>query len=121
MRGINLSETKEYYSDDDKSAIKTKWTYGAIDSEIYSMLGDGSRNPIRIAFDAVRFGLKNFENFKDAQGNEVAFSTISITIGTTTYKIVSPNIMKIIPPQLINDLGEEILKMSRLNEEEIKN
>ncbi len=120
IKGISLAETKEYISQYDKDEPKTKFIIGPLDSEIFDLLGE-DKNPLRLMSDAVRFGLKGFENFKDGNGNVVKFDTISRAVGPYNYKVVSDSIMKIIPPQVKTELGMEILKISRLNEEEIKN
>lgn len=120
IKGISLAETKEYISQYDKDEPKTKFIIGPLDSEIFDLLGE-DKNPLRLMSDAVRFGLKGFENFKDGNGNVVKFDTISRAVGSYNYKVVSDSIMKIIPPQVKTELGMEILKISRLNEEEIKN
>jgi len=120
IKGISLNETKDFVSQYDKSEPKTIWKIGALDSEIFDLLGE-DKNPLRLMSDAVRFGLKNFENFKDANDNLIKFDTVSRAVGPYNYKVVSDSIMKIIPPQVKSELGAEILKLSKLNEEEIKN
>jgi len=120
IKGISLGETRDFISQYDKDEPKTTWKLGALDSEIFDLLGE-DKNPLRLMSDAVRFGLKGFENFKDGNGNIIKFDTISRAVGPYNYKVVSDSIMKIIPPQVKTELGTEILKMSKLNEEEVKN
>ena len=120
IKGISLSETRDFISQYDKDEPKTIWKLGALDSEIFDLLGE-DKNPLRLMSDAVRFGLKGVENFKDGNGNAVKFDTISRAVGPYNYKVVSDSIMKIIPPQVKTELGTEILKMSKLNEDEVKN
>ncbi len=120
IKGISLSETKDIISEYDKNEPKTIWKVGPLDSEIFDLLGE-DKNPLRLMSDAVRFGLKGFENFKDSNDNVIKFDTVSYAVGPYNYKVVANNIMKIIPPQLKTELGREILKMSKLNEEEVKN
>lgn len=120
IKGISLSETKDFVSQYDKSEPKTIWKLGALDSEIFDLLGE-DKNPLRLMADAVRFGLRGFENFTDENNKPVKFDTVSRAVGPYNYKVVADSIMKIIPPQIKTELGTEILKMSKLNEEEIKN
>lgn len=120
IKGISLGEVRNFISQYDNEEPKTIWKLGALDSEIFDLLGE-DKNPLRLMSDAVRFGLKGFENFKDENGNEMKFNTVSRAVGSYNYKVVADNIMKILPPQLKSELGVEILKMSKLNEEEIKN
>lgn len=120
IKGISLAETKEFVSGYDKDEPKTIWKIGVLDSEVFDLLGE-DKNPLRLMSDAVRFGLRGFENFKDGNGNPVKFDTVSRPVGAYNYKVVADHIMKIIPPQVKTELGMEILKISRLNEDEIKN
>jgi hypothetical protein len=120
IKGISLSETKDFVSQYDKSEPKTIWKLGALDSEIFDLLGE-DKNPLRLMSDAVRFGLKGIENFKDGNDNLVKFDTVTRAVGPYSYKVVADSIMKIIPPQVKSELGAEILKLSKLNEEETKN
>lgn len=121
ITGISTQETKDFISQYDKGEPKTIWKISAIDSEVFDLVGDYGRNPLRMMSEAVRFGLKGFENFKDAYGNTVKFSTVSRPVGPNNYQVVADNIMKIIPPEIKTELGGEILKLSKLNEEETKN
>lgn len=120
ITGINLSETKDYVSQYDKSESKTIWKLGVLNAEIFMSLGV-DKNTLKIVFEVVRFGLKGFENFKDSVGNDIKFSTISQVYGMSNYQVVAENIMKIIPPEIITELGVEILKISKLKDDEIKN
>ena len=120
IKGISLSETKDFVSQFDKSEPKTIWKIGALDSETFALLCD-DKNALRIIADVVRFGLKGIENFTDGNGNIVKFNTVSRAVGAYNYQVVADNIMKIIPPEIKSELGAEILKMSKLNEDEIKN
>jgi len=120
IKGISLGETKDFISQYDKDEPKTMWKLGALDSEIFDLLGE-DKNPLRLMSDAVRFGLKGFENFKDGNGNVIKFDTVSRAVGPYNYKVVADSIMKIIPPQVKTEIGTEILKMSKLNEDEVKN
>ncbi len=120
IKGISLGETKDFVSQYDKDEPKTIFKIGALDSEIFDLLGE-DKNPLRLMSDAIRFGLKGFENFNDSNGKPIKFDTVSRAVGQYNYKVVSDSIMKILPPQVKTELGTEILKLSKLNEEEIKN
>ncbi len=120
IKGISLIETKDFVSQYDKSEDKTIWKIGALNSDIFDLVV-GQENPLKIAAEAVRFGLKGFDNFNDSNDKPIRFDTVSRAVGPYNEKVVSDNIMKIIPPQVKSELAAEILKMSKLNEEEIKN
>ena len=121
ITGISLSETKDYVSNLDNIEPKTIWKLGVLDAEVFASLGELVNNPLKMMLEIVRFGLKGFENFKDANGNDVKFATISRNVGPYNYKVVSDSVLKIIPSNIINELGSEILQMSKLGESEAKN
>jgi len=121
ITGISLSETKDFISSFDKDEPKTVWKLGVLDAEVYASLGELANNPLKMMFELVRFGLKGFEGFKDNAGNEVKFSTVSRNLGPHNYKIVADNIMKIIPSQVVNEIGGERLRLSTVSEGEVKN
>lgn len=120
IKGISLGETKDFTSIYDKEEPKTKWIIGALDSDIFDLVV-GQENQLKIASEAVRFGLKGFENFNDSNNKPLKFDTVSRAVGPYNYKVISDNIMKLLPPQVKIELAAEILKISKLNEEEIKN
>ena len=121
ITGINISATKDYISKFDKGEQKTTWKIGALDSDIFDLIGEYSQNPLKMTSEVVRFGLKGFENFKDAKENIINFDTISRSVGRSNYNVVADSIMKILPPEIKSELSAEILKLSKLSEEEIKN
>lgn len=121
IKGISLAETKEFISSFDKGETKTTWKIGALDSDIFDLVDNRIGTQPHGFADAVRFGLKGFDNFYDENDKPVIFSTKKIVIGLTDYTVVSDNIMKIIPPQVKYELAIQIINMSKLSEEERKN
>lgn len=121
ITGISLSETKDYISQFDKDEPKTIFKLGVLDAEVFASLGEFTGNPLRMMLEIARYGIKGFENLKDSVGNVVQFSTIPRQLGPYSYKVLSDSILKTIPSQVINELGAEILRMSKLSEEETKN
>ncbi len=119
IKGISLAETKDFISIYDKEEPKTKWIICALDSEIFDLVV-GQENQLKIASEAVRYGLKNFEGFT-VDNKPIKFDTVSRAVGSYNYRVVADNIMKLLPPQVKIELAVEILKMSKLQEEEIKN
>ena len=118
IKGLGLAETKDFVSSYDKDDQKTIWKVGVLDSDIFDLV----ENSTALAMTtAVRFGLKGFENFVDSAGKPVVFSTKNILVGVTTYAVVADSIMKIISPEVKYELAVQILKMSKLSEDEIKN
>jgi len=121
IKGLGLSETKDYISEYDKGVEKTTWKIGVLDSDIFDLVGGNVLNRLSAMTEVVRFGLKGFANFKDNSGNEITFHTTNRIIGAVTYKIVADSIMKVIPPEIKYELANEIIKLSQLSEQEIKN
>jgi len=119
--GISLSETKYYISQFDTVEPKTIFKLGVLDAEVFASLGEFVNNPLRMMLEIARFGIKGFENLKDGAGNVIKYTTISRNIGPYNYKVVADSTLKIIPSQVISELGAEILRMSKLSEEETKN
>lgn len=121
ISGINLSETKNYTSKYDSGEKKTVWKIGVLDSESMTVVMEEETKVLKTTAMAVRFGLRGFENFFDAQGNPVEFVTEQKILGGRPVHVISDKIMKIIPSPVVLELGTEILKMAQLSESEIKN
>ena len=122
ITGINLTLTVDYVSKLDKSENKTIWKLGVLNSEAYAFVSEKvATKTLKAMLDVVRFGLKGFENFKDSDGKDIKFDSVSFPLGDYNYNIVANNIIKIIPMEVIIELGAEILKLSRLSEAEVKN
>lgn len=121
ITGINLFETENYTSKYDKSEPKTVWKIGAIDSESMPIVMADNGNTILAMTQAVRFGLKGFENFKDAKGNDVVYATEQKVFMGRLCNVLADSILKILPPMLILELGTKIVKIGELSEAEAKN
>jgi hypothetical protein len=71
---------------------------------------------------AVRFGLKGWDNFKDKHGNEIKFDTVSVAVkGVGNRDGLSPRALAAIRHEWIEPLGNAILNGNKFNKEEIKN
>jgi hypothetical protein len=120
IKGISLGETKDFTSSYDKNEPKTIWKIGVLDSDIFDLFGGNTDNRLTAMAEAVRFGLKGIENF-EVEGKIINFHTNTRIVGQTTYKVVANDIMKVIPPEIKYELANEIIKLSQLDEQEIKN
>ena len=120
ITGINLAEVKEYISKHDKEEPKTTWLLGSLDSEMFDVLGEGT-NSLKQISDVVRLGLRGFKGFRSADGHDMPFVRVEEVIGGRRYLVVTDDIMRVIPPMVKAELGSEILKMSKVSEEEAKN
>ena len=124
ISGIDTGLSKDYISKYDTEEPKTVWKLGVLSSYAFAYVGSKISDPsqsVNGMIEIVRIGLLGFSNFKDKDGNDVEFTTKSKEIGQRSFKIVSDNIINIIPIDIIIELGGEILKITNLTEQEIKN
>lgn len=136
LTGININETKPYYSVQDKAEPKTKFTIGVLDSYakayiedqtvFYDRAPDGT--PIsRIRFSErawliVKFGLRSVENFIDARsGHPVVIDPENFNIGNQLYRVVPGEVLKIIPEEILSELAAVIWEANTLKADEEKN
>jgi len=139
--GINVYDTKKFISrhDTDKEN-PTTWEIGVLDSLLKAKVKDGSTvfeydpqepsnskakttlNINQSNIDIVRFGLKGVENFIDPRTKKpVEFNTIAITRSGKSYNVVTDEILRMIPPPILDELAKEINKNSDISGEEEKN
>jgi len=139
IKGISLSETEQFICKDDDENNPTKWKLGVIDSLIMSEIQDlitlfepdSTGRPDApaktklclnlVRAEAVRFGLKGWENFCDEVGGQIIFKTEKRNIGGKSVDAVADDLMRIIPFTVISQLGDRILQKNRFSEEEAKN
>lgn len=122
---INLAEAVDYISKFDKEEPKTIWKVGAIDTQVLATLttktGAEPARSLEYMIDIVRFGLKNFVNFKDPYGQDIKPDFVSYSLNGKNYMILADSIVKLIPMSVITELGGEILRLSNISEEQRKN
>lgn len=121
IQGVSLTEVQNFTSKYDTVEPKTIWKIAGLNTDIFSYVGTKTDKGIDALIEAVRFGLKDFENFKDSYGQEIKVATVNKNIGGIDYKILATNVMNMIPVDVVIELGGKILKISKLQEEEIKN
>ena len=71
--------------------------------------------------EAVRFGLKGWEHFTDAKGDDLPFTTNKRTLDGRDYEVVSDTCMNRLGNRLIGELAGEIKRMSEVAADEAKN
>ena len=138
LKAINLTKTKVYESDlDDAKGTDqaTQFVLGAINTRAFSSIVDrnseirvnedgeqASRfNSMTVAYDLVRFGLKDINNMQDADGNPLKFVTESVNYNGKTMLAASSAIMEALPTELIVELAGEIQSLNSVTAEEAKN
>jgi hypothetical protein len=127
LKAINPNYTENYSLREDEGDDKTVFTVGLIDSitrafiddkhlEMRDADGQTSFNDVALhdkylAF--VRFGLKGWSNFKDAEGNDVPFMTEEVNfprLGKRT--VVSDEGLKRLELTAIVELGMKITSLN---------
>ncbi|WP_113155966.1 hypothetical protein [Nitratireductor sp. OM-1] len=71
--------------------------------------------------DAVRHGLAGFQNFLDAKGTHIKFSTVKIAVNGREYEVADDETMKKLGIRLIQELAARIKEISEVSAEEEKN
>jgi len=125
--------TKEYITKNDKdSKNPTIWIIGSFDSFTQSKLVasfidisidkegkailDKNKQAEHPDFMIVRYGLKGFKNF-----GKIEFKTSKIKLFEQDFDIVSDEVLKIIPLDIIHELAGVIWSGNRVDEELRKN
>jgi hypothetical protein len=140
IRAINLTRTLRHQLsfDENKGTDKAiTWILGALDSRVFAAIkdratgipmsalngGDGTAtlNINQTNFDIVLFGLKGFENFQYEDGKQVEYKTAHTNLGGKTYLTADPDLISMIPSDVIDELATEIMEMNSLKEDERKN
>lgn len=118
-------------------ANATIWEIGTLDSRIAGRIRDMATtvsvdpnapdedvntqiNLAEVNYQTVMFGLKGWKNFRDADGNDIPFRTKSRTFSGGTYRVVDPDLMKLIPMHVIDELAAEIKKDNEVSAADAK-
>lgn len=122
ITGINLLQTEDFISKYDKGDPQTVWKYGVIDSEAMPVVLEGTQGgTLTQMTELVRFGLKDIQNFTDKDGKTVRYDTEQIVVRGRVFHVLASKILKIIPREIILELGVKILEAGHLTEQETKN
>lgn len=121
ITGINLLETLSFTSRFDTTEPKTIWKYGIIDSEAMPIVMESNEGTLGQMTELVRFGLRGFENFRDGNGKEIQFVTEPQVFRGRVFHVLAPSVLRVVPRQVILELGIKILELGKLTEPEIKN
>lgn len=141
IKAINLTKTISYELSFDEhygTDQATKWTLGALDSRVLATIkdkatsipvaalngsneGSATLNLNQTNFEVVLFGLKGFTNFQDEEGKQIPYKTVLYSLAGKSYSVADPELVKMIPPEGIDELATEILGINSVREEERKN
>jgi len=124
ITGISLSDTQDYISKYDKDEPKTVFKIGVLVTDVFttvSKMASSKDQSIDALTEAVRFGVKGFDGFKDKQGNKINFDTANRNVNGVDYQVLTNRIINMIPVDVVIELGGEILRITKLSEAEVKN
>lgn len=80
----------------------------------------GTMRVMRAALATVRYGLAGWENMRDEKDQPVAFETEKQMINGRPVECIDPDLLDLLPASLVEELADEINKMSELRPEERK-
>lgn len=141
LKALSLSKSRiveSKYDPDKGTPDATKFTLGTLDSRVMGKLQDlvttvavdptrpddevnTTINQQEFHFQVCQFGVQNIENLQDEGGNEIAFKTVGRRLGGHSYKIVDPEVLKLVPQAVIQEMAEAVMEDNQLTEAEAKN
>ena len=73
------------------------------------------------AYEALRYGLRGWVNFKDGLGRIVEFKTEEAQVGRRRMTVVTEETLALIDPDLALELAREVARVNTVTEVEAKN
>jgi hypothetical protein len=126
IKALTLSSVKVIESDSDPakgSTDATRFTIGAIDAFVSAYVfdrtltftendvGDVTLAQVKMSeanLEAVRFGLRGWENLKDGHGNDVPFTTADRIVMGKKYVTVADESLALLSQDLVRELAASI-------------
>lgn len=71
--------------------------------------------------ETCRFCIRGWENFEGPDGTNIEFKTVKTNLRGRTYEVVDPDLLAMVPSDIIQELYVEIETMSNMSEEDSKN
>lgn len=139
MIGLTMTGLVHYVSplDPDKGTEnETRFQLGSIDRATMARIMDkalvftqsdtdaNGSSQVRmneVNYDLVRAGLRGWTNFKDAEGNDIAFATVREASYGRMRDMVSHECMDRLSMELITDLARKINELNSLTKAAVKN
>lgn len=126
--GISRFETEKFFSERDKEK-ETEFTIGSLDVDMKARLSDKmysigiqgvsgmgiGTNKNVVYLEAVRYGLRGWNNFKDSKGKPLEFKTKEWMVYGKPYTIVDDDSLQMLPSWLISELGRKILDRNEVD------
>jgi hypothetical protein len=147
IKTLNLTRQWDYASvyDDARdeegkvTAEATVFTLKQLDSRVVGQLRDSATSfvqadPTRIDsrpvttintheanFKRVQFGCIGWRNMHDDAGNDIEFKTVKRSIGNSLYDVVDPDVLRLVPGEVIDELAIQIHQGQIVTKDEAKN
>lgn len=139
--GITLSASVDFQSSFDPNKGQkeaTTFKLATLDSRIMGKLRDDatsfSVNPSapedevdvsvgqnELFYLACQFGIKGWTNLKDEDGNDIRYRTRKRNVAGRSYEIVDDLVLGRIPQPVLVEIGQKIIELNDVSEEEAKN
>ena len=134
IKAITPDQTFEYICETDRDSEQpTKWVLGVLDSHLMSYIEDmvtklevsgkkGSDAPDPVfrtgtrRWQLVKFGLRGWVNFQDANGQQVAESFDTVAMFGKNYKMVNDRVLQLIPSKVLTELAAQLSEQNHLQE-----
>lgn len=137
--GLTLATTRDFQSKSDAAfgtPEATTFVLGALDVFVASNIFDKNLTVMRgatgqpegtrfhfneVMLELARFGLKNWRNFKDSDGNDIPFATQKRIVNGKEYTVASDTSLAMIPFPVLMEIGMEVEKVNNVTKVEAKN
>lgn len=138
IKALTLSSVKVIESDSDAAkgtADATRFTIGAIDAFVSAYVLDRTLTftetdaggiataQVKMSeanLEAVRFGLRGWENFKDQSGNDVPFTTSDRIVMGKRYVAMADDCLALLNPELVRELAGAIRRINEVSPDDAK-
>lgn len=141
IKALNLVKTKEIelsFDDAIGTDAATKFTIGALDTRVFSIIKDkatalpvsafsnpegamASLNMNQTNFDIAVFGLRGWKNLKNDFDEDIAFRTTTTVMGGKSYITADPELVMTLPEDAIAEIATAVMDFNALSEEDRKN
>jgi hypothetical protein len=74
-------------------------------------------NGNQFAFEVCQHGIKGWANFCRESGEAIPYRTVKATVGSKSYSVVDPQVLKCIPEAILREISEAIQHANVLNDE----
>lgn len=82
---------------------------------------DTQVNTQEMRFKAAMYGLRGWTNLNTRAGKQIVFATSEVTIGGFPYQVADPALLRQLPSEAIQEIGERIISRNTVTADEAKN